>query len=312
MLEKLFSTSFLTEWSMMKKYFHFSMKTKRIKNIVVYEMDGRDFSNGFADRLRGIVSAYAYSKASGREYQINHSVPFKLEDYLVPNKYNWLPDHSSYSFNLLQSRPIAIIDYSVPKRLNRLKNRFQYHFYTNVDFIGWVNKKYSKDYSYHDLYNELFQPGKVLLDSINNYQHYIDKGYISVSFRFMQLMGDFKDVRGKTLTDKEQKELALRCVKQVESLHQRHPDIPYVLVTSDSSKFISYIKDLDYVFTVDGPIGHVGHNGNDETVKKTLLDYYMISKARKVYMAYTGEMYKSNFAKAAAMSTGADYEAVTF
>lgn len=275
-------------------------------------MDGRDFSNGFADRLRGMISVYAFAKATGRVFQIYHSVPFKLEDYLEPNKYNWLPNPSSYSFNLLQSRPVAVIDYINPGRLIRLTKNYQYHFYTNVDFIEWVNKKYNTKFDYHTLYNELFKPAKCIEEEALKYTDYLTSGYISVSFRFMQLMGDFKDIRGKTLPDNEQAILADRCKKQIEILHQQNSDIPYVLVTSDSSRFISSIKEMPYVFVIDGTIGHVGHDGNDDTVKKTIVDYYMISKAKKVYMAYTGEMYKSNFAKAAAMSTGAIYKAVLF
>ena len=57
---------------------------------IIYMADDRMCSSGMFDRLKGMVSLYALSKAQGKQFDIFHVNPFLLEDYLQPNSYNWI------------------------------------------------------------------------------------------------------------------------------------------------------------------------------------------------------------------------------
>lgn len=128
----------------------------------------------------------------------------------------------------------------------------------------------------------------------------------------MQLMGDFKDVCGSVLDDNGQKDLATRCLAFIERIHKAHPETKNVLITTDSMKFAEEAKKMNYVFVVPGKIGHIGYSDDYEVHLKMIIDFLLISKAKKAYMGYSGEMYKSHFAESAAEITGIPYENIHF
>lgn len=313
-IKKIIPNNQLWEFGIIRKYpYYFSLKNKeQVNPIAIFSMDGKMFSNGFADRLRGMISIYAYAKCNNIEFRIDHHIPFKLEDYFVPNHYDWRLKKDEKNYNLYNSLPIVLLDYTKGKRLLYLNKRKQYHFFSNINCIEYLNKHYHKNYKYAELFAELFKPSPLLQKEIDLYINELGKNYISVSFRFMQLMGDFKDIKGETLNIENQTKLINKCRELLKSLHLKHSGISKILVTSDSTKFIESIKDIDFVYTIPGKIGHIGHTDDQSTYLKTMLDFCIISKAQKIYMAYTDKMYKSNFAKYASYITNAPFEAISF
>lgn len=300
----------LREFEFARKHFSFSFR--KAKPIIIYDHDSRFNDNGLADKIRGMISTYAFTKATGRKFRINHIQPFRLEDFFVPNQTDWLLKDGELSYAWFNSWPVIMLDFEKGERLPKYNGKRQYHFYTNVDLLPVVNDYYGTNYTFGQLFNELFKPSDYLLVSLKPYQDKIDKGYVSVSFRFMQLFGDFKDVRGNTLSDNEQEKLALKCLNFIEDIHIQNPDIPNVFVTSDSMKFMEYLYRLDYVISIPGEISHLGFSTSKEACLKTFIDYYLISKAKKAYLGYTGEMYKSNFARSAAEGAGVPFSAIEF
>ena len=285
---------------------------KRPSPVQIYNLDGHKYTCGFADRLRGIISIYAWAKANELPFRINHETPFHLEDYLVPNKIDWQLKENELSYNVIYSNPIVMMDYTKGKRLPFLCKKRQHHFYANINALPIINEHYKKNYSYTELFQELFKPSCKVSNALEPYSKYIDEGYISISFRFMQLMGDFVDVCGSTLDECGREKLVKDCMKFVTSLHEKHLDIKYVLVTSDSETFIDIVKKLPFVFVIPGKIGHIGFNSDADATLKMIIDFLMISRAKKAYMGYTGQMYKSHFAESAAEITGIPYESVNF
>lgn len=281
-------------------------------NALIFKLDSRYDTNGFADRLRGMISTYALAKATNRPFRIDHIAPFRLDTFFIPNQVDWILKENEETYSLWKSQPIVILDYSKGSKVRFLIKKRQYHIYTNVNFIEVINKWYKKNYTHHDLFNELFRPSEYLEQSLEEYKHYINEGYISISFRFMQLMGDLKDVRGNTLSEDEQNKLADKCMAFIDKIHLLNPLEKHILVTADSLKFMQRLSTIDYVFTIPGEIGHIGHMSSNGIYLKTFQDFYMISKAKKAYLGYTGEMYKSNFAKEAARTTGIPFEAINF
>ena len=291
---------------------HFSFSFRRAKPLVIYDHDSRFNDNGLADKIRGMISSCAFAKATGREFRINHINPFRLEDFFEPNEVDWSLKEGELSYSWCNSWPVIVLDYEKGERLPQYTSKRQYHFYSNVDFLPVINDFYGKEYTFRQLFNELFKPSAYLLNALRPYQKQIDKGYVSVSFRFMQLFGDFKDVRGNTLSEKEQEELAEKCLGFIDSVHLQNPETPTVFVTSDSMKFMSYLNRLDYVVSIPGEISHLGISASKESCLKTFIDYYMISKAKKAYLGYSGEMYKSNFARSAAEGAGIPFFSIEF
>ena len=313
-IKKIIPNNQLWEFGIIKKEpYYFSMKNKeKVNSIAIFSMDGKVFSNGFADRLRGMISIYAYTKCNNIDFRIDHQIPFKLEDFFVPNHYDWRLKENEKSYNLFNSWPVVLLDYTKGKRLFYLNKQKQHHFFSNINCIKLLNKHYHKNYTYAELFEELFKPSPLLQKEIDLHINVLGKNYISVSFRFMQLMGDFKDIKGETLTIENQTKLINKCKDLLSLLHLKHIEINKILVTSDSQKFIESIKDLDFIYTIPGKIGHIGHTNDQSTHLKTMLDFCIISKAQKVYMAYTDKMYKSNFAKYASFITNAPFEAISF
>ena len=303
---------FINELSFIKKYYHVKLTKNNNHSLVVFMLDGKYSTCGFADRLRGIITSYAYAKAKNIEFKILHEFPFRMADYLQPNLIDWEISENEVSHNLLQAHPIVMMNKSRGTRLFYIFSKKQHHIYTNINALNLINKHYKTSFKYSDLYFELFKPSEQLKCEILKYNYYINQGYISVSFRFMQLMGDFKDNYGLILEDQEQQKLIEKCINFVIYLHNIHKETKYVLVTSDSIKFLNIVKKLEFVFIVPGETGHIGFCNDNKIILKTMLDFNLISLAKKVYMGYSGKMYKSHFAKSAAETTNTPFEAIEF
>lgn len=134
-------------------------------------------------------------------------------------------------------------------------------------------------------------------------------------FRFQQLLGDFKEQGYKVLSKEEQEELVKKCIEKVNTLHEeRHPD-DIILVTSDSGRFLQEItRQLNYVRIIPGKVVHMDHTADAafDTYMKSFEDMLLLSKADKIYLLQTGDMYHSGFAKRASMINNKEYEEIIF
>lgn len=304
------------EFSLIKMYYSFHMNTPLAKPLAVYTMDSTIVRTGLADRFRGMISVYAWAKKHNKPFRIYHKNPFALEDYFVPNKYDWTLKDGELVYNLRDANPVSILDHTKGYRYFFLAPWRQHHFYTNVGALPLFNKFYHTDYKYSELFSELFKPSPKLEKALMPYKHYIEKGYVSISFRFINLLGDFEDtVHVEPLDEKKKKELIESCIKQIYRIKEQYPQYDKILVTSDSVTFNKEASKLDIVLMLQGSVGHIACvNGEqaDSVTMRTFLDFYMISQARHAYMAHTGKMYKSNFARSASMSTGIPYDTISF
>src|SRR3546814_5210341 len=78
-------------------------------------------------------------------------------------------------------------------------------------------------------------------------------------------------------------------------------DLP-VLVTSDSTTFLSEIRDLKNVYTIPGRVVHIDNAANEagEVYMKSFVDFLMLSRAQCVYGMGTRNMYQTDFPRFAA------------
>lgn len=307
------------EKNIIHTYYKESHRVPTNTNLVIFMANGFCNHAGLCDRLKGITTVYGWCKKHNKDFRIFHQNPFFLEDYLQPNQYDWriTPENIYYnkkhvSVNLCMLNHLTdkyVKSGSIGKLQKRWLNKRissckkQHHVYTNM---------YPDNNQFAQLFNELFRPTSRLEQLISKHQKAIGGNYISISFRFMQLLGDFKDCDGETLTKEQQQILINKSIKVIENVKQRHPKINTILVTSDSTNFIKNVKNIHYVYVIDGPIGHINYEGSNEVVTKTFLDFYMISNSQKVYLAKSEKMYNSDFSKRASMIHSRDFEIIDY
>lgn len=278
---------------------------------VVFIIDGMTPHGGLSDRLRGLFSIYYYCKQRGYIFKVAWDYPFKLEDYLMPVHGNWVADEADLTHNK------KVVDFRFFNNYVGMSGH-EADYFSLLDFKKPICHVYSSITQREDLYSvffqELFKPAPRLEQVISQCLQEIGGKYITMSFRFIGVLGDFKDHAGfgEELTMEEKKiyiEKSLACLEQV---HIRHPQYK-IVVTTDSSIFLETVKSLSYIYVIPGKLEHMDYAVCDsyETHLKTFLDFMIITKAEKSYSYQYGKMYgATKFALTVALIGNNEYEVV--
>ncbi|WMI95026.1 hypothetical protein [Bacteroides fragilis] len=309
---------------LMRKYYRSQEKMIRCKKVdlgksllhmegcVIFMADGILKQGGLADRLRGIVSLYKFCKMNDMNFKIHFVSPFCLSSFLRPNFYDWQLSLDGVSYDSSHDTIVLI-----PKKAseywfdqcffrNELATRInsknmQYHVYTNIDLVG---------FEFGSLFKELFSPAPKLQVALDRHLKTLGTEYVSLSYRFLDILGDFKDTIDYDLSKKERENILGKCVNSVREMLKKHSGFSHILVTSDSQIFLSQIKDIPRVYIVEGVISHVDDPTTNNGHLKTFVDFYLISNARKIFLMRTKEMYKSSFARTAALINSVPFEEI--
>lgn len=284
------------------------------KRTVITMFDGF-IAGGLCDRLRGVVSLYQTCKERNIDFFVYFISPFNLEEFMVPNTYNWIINKNNLKFDN-KSKPVFLHS-QVGNEEEGMKQRAtvektiqqdfnQFHFYTNAHY-----SLYSDNYS--QCFKELFKPSEKLQNELNKY--YINEPYISVSFRFLQLLNDFEEryINLYNILPAEERNLLIKkSLQLLKNLYDKEKKL--IFVATDSKTFLAEASQLPFVFIVDGEIAHVDATDNSsfEANKKTFIDFYMIADAAKVYLAHSGQMHYSGFPKNAALLSGKEFEVIEY
>lgn len=293
-----------------QKFYKNDFSTIPNRKTIIFMVDGRSIHGGLADRLRGICSVFAVCKKNNWDFKINFIYPFKLTDYLVPNKYDWSINDSEISYNIKYSAPVLLNSYQLPTKYHRIylfKRMFrkkQLHVYSESP---WGYDQFSVNF------NLLFKPSKKLQESINKHLKIIGTDYISVTFRFQQLLGDFKEGNYPILLREEKDKLINECINQLYLLHNKYKN-KKILVTADSITFLNSIKTIDYVYVILGNVVHMDYSEKESYIvyEKSFIDYFLIANAKKIHLIYNNQMYRSGFAQQAAKIYNRPYEEIKF
>ena len=292
------------------------------KPLCIAMVDGESFHGGMCDRFKGIISLYAYCKCVDLPFRIRYTFPFRLEDYLVPAHYDWTLKDGEYTDNPLYHRVLYMRGEHYATRLLHFYPTRQVHFYTNRDLLPCIINTFCdtgvKGYDWGALYRELFKPAPVLQERIDNILGEIGGEYDAAVFRFQNLLGDFKEYHFKELQEKAQAEsLLAKCVDYVKQMRKTSPG-KMLLVTSDSITFLRRVSQISGVYVIPGTLSHMDCTKHGDAPAnavdgylKSFLDFYMISKARKVYRVGTPLMYHSEFPLYAAKINDRPFESVT-
>lgn len=283
------------------------------KTVIYMSKPETTFCGGLSDRLRGITAIYQECKREGIAFKVNMENPV-LADYLRPNEYDWTLKKGEIDYDMKRVYPCTILTYHPyddDKEKDVQHKILRYFIKKPYDQIHVYSNMKISDEAYGRCFHELFRPSDELQNALDYHLNRIGgkQSYISCTFRFRQLLGDFKE-GGETLSAQQREPYIQRCIKTVEHLHEMHPCT--ILVTSDSVTFLDRIKALHYVYIIPGKVVHMGFtfDASKQTHMKSFVDYFMLSYARTVYLVRDRLMYHSGFPLRAALLNGAEYKEI--
>lgn len=264
-------------------------------------IDGTQYHGGLCDRLKGIVTLYAYCKQRGLGFRIKHDHPFNLEDYLIPAQYNWLLKPGELSMNIRYSRFLHMRGENQAKRLRNLHTSKQILYDGNRDCLKVLNADRGTDYQWGTLFCELFKPAPAIGVQIQKLTEKIGKPYNASVFRFQNLLGDFKEYRYRSLKSAEERNALIeKCLEGLKAHIDKTKKMP-MLVTSDSVTFLTKAAQIEGVFIIPGSLSHMGGAKKSKLTDpyavymKSFLDFYMLSEAQTIAGIGTSRMYPSQF-----------------
>lgn len=109
-------------------------------NTLYFIIDPNIKHPGLVDRFKAIVGLFYVAKINGFDFKVIFNHPFKLEEYLSVNKYNWIANQSELSYSL---QNVRLIPYNGSGKIPRLSKTIkQYHVYC---YIGNALENFEKD-----------------------------------------------------------------------------------------------------------------------------------------------------------------------
>lgn len=295
----------------LKRYSLFHKKKPKTKQTLIVLVDGKFWHGGFCDRLKGIISLYHFAKIKGLEFHLYYNFPFNMEDYLKPNKYNWEIKEADICRNYFYVRYLNLVGDNSITRLTRLATKKQIQCYANRDIVDSLNQCYKTNYSWGELFRELFNPTPQLSALIDYHKNNIAGTYVCAVYRFQQLLGDFVEYDFPELNESEKERLIEKMLQSVEEISAKHSNMK-VLVTSDSELFLNRVANLPRIYTIPGKVVHIDNTINEshEVYLKSFLDFFLLSEGEKIYSIGTVEMYKTEFPLYAAKLNNIPFERI--
>lgn len=286
------------------------------RQTLIFMADGKWMHGGLTDRLRGMASAYKFATEHHLDFKIYHTSPFLLQEILQPNKIDWIIDESEINRDSSKAKPVLLYreDFDNDSALERQLDTTheQFHLYSCVDTLGEKFPEY---------FNNLFEPSELLEKELAHYGELLGTNYTSISFRFQNMLGDFKEFTFKELPPASKKELlndALTTLKkeiaEASQAPENLPGMSKILVTADSPTFLEQAAKLPNVVIVKGTSLHIDFNSSKNATDylKAFTEFFLISKAAKakLYRNRKYKTYPSNFPKYAAKLGHVPYEIV--
>ena len=278
------------------------------KSRIIFIFDPQREHPGVVDQLKAMIGMYYIAKISNLDYKIIHDDPFSLKDYLVPKSVKWDMPWEELSYNL---NNVKIIYCNGQNPIKRVSGKYkQYHVYSYIGYDYLVTNKINEwKKVWKQLYDELFTPSEALLSEINRL-NLLEKSYIAIHLRFVNTLDFFEKGEYQSLSVQEKNNLIENCINQIEIIRNQNLSVP-VVVFSDSELFLSKLDNID-VTVLGGKIQHISQSSDSSTIMKTFVDFYLISRAKKVYSLIGPNMYHSVFPLYASVIGEIDFEQIDF
>lgn len=304
------------------RYYDLGDFKKPKDSIILILNDKFGIKMGLADRLRHCLSVYLTIRSTNKTFKIKLNDPFNLEDYLKPNLINWAVSDEDISYSFFWTKYIQIFSYYKGRRMDEFAEEklqktqllkvinsskyLQYHIYGNshIDKNRWQLA-----------FDELFKPSKNIVDRLQELN--LPNIYEAVTLRFQQLLGDFKEDGFDILDDESQVQLIERNLQKIKDLYiKSYFSTEYILITSDSTRFLEEASKLPFVKTIPGKRVHPAtpkeiELGEDPYIN-SFVDLFALKNAKKISLLKTGNMYLSGFPEFAAYIGGKPFSIIEF
>jgi len=294
-----------------------------MRTTIVYMANDNRRKGGWGDRLGQMLALYRISKDHGCDFKINFTQPFKLVDFLVPNRFDWYIqeheiDNEPGSIKISNFKGYDGID--IYPECEKCGNDIDFEDYI-VEKIKSGNYKQILCYTgslenlinnqYSLLFHELFKISPELNKRIEVHKNVINEEYIAMVFRFQQLLGDFIErVIDPVLSPKQQIKLIKQNIQALKLAYNKN-ERKKILVCSDSKVFRDHAKKLKFVYTIGGFRKHPNNPQTSyEEAMLSFLDFFLITQAAKVISFTIPPMYSSSFPRLAAYTHDVPYECV--
>lgn len=295
----------------LKNYKLFTGRKDGCGNLVVCCISDKVYAGGLCDRFKGMISAYAWAKANGYGFRILHTTPYDLSVFLKHAAYDWTLKEGELSRGASSTKLFLVRGEKGGRLLKFKPDGRQMHYYGNMDVLARINDVFGKEYKWGDLFKELFKPSEELQALIDEAKP--EEEYVSASFRFQKLLGDFDEKYHASINSEEaRKELIDKCLAAIERIRSENPG-KKVLVTSDSTTFIEAAKHLEGVFTVEGKRVHIQYDTDAayDDYLTCFIDFYLLTESCRLYRVCFGKMYLTGFPATAALVNGRDLIDIT-
>ena len=279
------------------------------RKYVVYVCDGTSLCGGWADRQKGILSAFVLAQAMGRLFRIKLTKPCALEDHLEPKSIDWRIKPGE--LNGLSKTNIRILDFAAHK-LRKLMTKMDLeakypqdiiYFTSNMEYTQYIlqNDKYKertqwmKKYNVRELYvtllNEMFQFTPDLENKYVNFTSAIPRDKGSKLLCAQVRMG-----KNPTNPNDSQAISTVKSVEAVWTFIKGMGDMKKdkVFVTSDSEEIRQMAKKLfpSNIMDTTGRVLHVERYFKPEGVcggvAKVLLDQRILSTCDSLIISRSG------------------------
>ena len=239
--------------------------------------------NGFADRIKGIVTTYAISLLIGRKFLIKMDQPCNLTDFLLPNQIDW-----NKSFNELIQEGKLRPNFTTLKYLKRNRGNFKAYNVTSV--LNMAYRYWDIDvifFTVNDNWLPFFQGNKYLKQRIFQVGYafhdfkmsFLLKDWLNKLFKFSTRLQEEYDKYTKLL--KPQKDTYLICAQI------RTHDIDNQKNSSVGELFWNYIK-----------TNYLDKNKTNDNYRIFITsDYELIEKEALIYFGPEKVVYTTNVGK---------------
>lgn len=262
---------------------------------------------GLADRLKAIINAYNEAKKNGLKFKIVYKTPFLLEEYLLPasKDNNWIASYDDLEYKVGKTK---FVNETKKWHLKASKGK-QYHCYSYTGDI--VPEVFSNSgWRWDELFSELFIPNEEIRQAVEA-TGLKPKQYNAIHLRFVNALENFEEGYCNSLeTEEEKLRLINKCKCGIMDIvkSSRKEGVEKIVVFSDSARFLGALSDIPVITLDSSSIGHISFSNAHDQVVKTFVDFFVISRAKRVYSIRTDEMYQSScFAVCAARAGNAEF-----
>jgi hypothetical protein len=273
-------------------------------NGLIFILDENFQHGGLVDKTKGFVSAYYLSKILQIDLYVYISDDKnQILKILNTSVLNVLTEKNKLSFSKKNSKPVLWYNYQPNSKKNILrilKQKRQIHLYCNMNILS-VFKKQSNEMieEWSSIFNQIF-----IFNFINIYkQKIINNKTVGIHLRFMDMFGDFEDLKFSKYSQEYKKNCLDWCINQLINLINHYTGYNFLII-SDSKFFLDYCKKLPIVkmnknrFIINSKqIGHIFISKESVVFQKAVSDFISLSYCSIIFQIRYGKMHNSDFSR---------------